>query len=476
MSSLSSIFNVALASLSTQGQTMARLQEEAASGERVIRASDDPGDAYQVMSLTSQASSLATYSKNIDNVTLNLNQASSSLEDISKSLTQVQSLLSQAANATYSDANRRAMAGQINSILEQVLTDANTASQGSYLFGGSSLSVVPYNIEKTNGQITGVTYQGSQQDLYVSVAPGVKQSSILNGNAVFSSNSRKAPVFLGNTGAQAASGTSSARGNVWMQVMHGITTYGGATGVAAGSGSAAGDTILGNRHSLKIDFDNKTVSLDDGSSVAFTPADTNLALTNAAGDRAYVDMSTLDGALTGTSTVAIQSAGKVSIDDGKTTQDIDFSSNQTVTNGTNGQVLYVDGSGITRTGVEPVQISGTYDLFNTLIQVRDLMNNTHNLSTQQQAGLLNDAISAVTEVTAGVSQSLTNVGSRIGGLSSLQQSLDNSQSNVKDQADSIQSADITQVAVDLSKAQTFYQMTLAAAAKVMNLSLLDYMK
>ncbi|RPI61754.1 MAG: flagellar hook-associated protein FlgL, partial [Planctomycetaceae bacterium] len=43
MSSMTSIFNITLSSLGTQAQAIARMQEQASTGSRLIRPSDDPG-------------------------------------------------------------------------------------------------------------------------------------------------------------------------------------------------------------------------------------------------------------------------------------------------------------------------------------------------------------------------------------------------------------------------------------------------
>ncbi|GAG40756.1 unnamed protein product, partial [marine sediment metagenome] len=44
----------------------------------------------------------------------------------------------------------------------------------------------------------------------------------------------------------------------------------------------------------------------------------------------------------------------------------------------------------------------------------------------------------------------------------------------EDEATRLQQADIAQIAIDLSRREVLYQMSLAVAAKLMSLSLLDY--
>jgi hypothetical protein len=74
---------------------------------------------------------------------------------------------------------------------------------------------------------------------------------------------------------------------------------------------------------------------------------------------------------------------RLSIDDGATwvTVPAGGQANQAVTDSRTGRVLYVDTTGIQSTGTELVRVPGTYDIFGTLISLRDLLLNPKGLST-----------------------------------------------------------------------------------------------
>jgi flagellin-like hook-associated protein FlgL len=61
-------------------------------------------------------------------------------------------------------------------------------------------------------------------------------------------------------------------------------------------------------------------------------------------------------------------------------------------------------------------------------------------------------------------------------MTTLQSSLTNMQNNNQTQTSGLQSADITELTVELAKVQNNYQLTLSAAAKVLSMSLLDYLQ
>ena len=263
------------------------------------------------------------------------------------------------------------------------------------------------------------------------------------------------------------------RGDVYLTVGHTTTTgwNTGTTGVAAGASSASGDTILGS-HTLTIRVDGGTnyIKLGSGPEVTFTVGDADLELTNETGDKVYVNMSSWVGY---TGTVSLTSNGRMSIDDGASYTAIDFSANQAVTDSENDRILYVDSSSIVRTGAEPIRVPGTYDLFGMLINVRDLLKDT-SLDQLEQSQRLGEAIYSLDEVMAGVRQQMASLGARGNAMDAMAVSLEGISANADSQMSMLRDVDIAQIAIDLARTQTFYEMTLMSVSKVMQTSLLDF--
>ncbi len=476
MSGWGTIYNNMMYGLENHSQTLVRLQEQISSGSRVIRASDDPSDAFQIMDIKSQTRTLGVYSENLDRIIMSMEQADSVMQELSSSMTLTRQRLTQAASGTYSDTQRSAMSAEIDSILDQAVTLANTSVLGQYVFGGdASTTSAPYVAHYEDGKIVSVTYEGSLRNIKVPVADGVNQSATLVGDDVFRSDQRSEPIFLGDTGATSGLGTSTVRGDVWLMVVHDTTTYGGATGVIAGSRSGDEDTIIGASHKLTLDADTNKIRLDDGQFVNFTGAEDNLELTNASGDVVYVDMQTLAGGLSGMIDITINATGKMSIDDLESTVDLTaFTNNETVTDSQTGRILYVDATQIERVGTEPVRVPGTYDMFGMLINVRDILLNDRGLSDSDQGELLSEAIESLDEVMGGLLDSMTAVGGRLQAMDTLNMTLENMKGGLDTRKSILQDADIVELAAELARTQTFYEMTLAATARVLSLSLLDY--
>jgi flagellar hook-associated protein 3 len=467
------MFETARLAISEHTAALSRLQDVVSSGVRLRRASDSPAEAFRLLGLRTEGEDLTTYRENIGRINDSLSVASSVFSQISEIMARARELVTQAGSGTYSTANRRPVAQEIDGLLEQVVSLANTHHSGRYLFGGSRTRAAPYETVSADGKITAVRYVGDRDGVEAPVAPGVDQATVLVGEEVFGSNERQAPEFYGYTGAAPGAGTSTVRSSAWLTVTHATTTYLGASGIAAGASSADGDTILGNGHTLTIDAPNQTLRLDDGTDVTYTPGDTDVCVTAANGDRVYVDTSGLNPAFQGT--VGIQATGDLSIDDGTTTTAIDFvDANLAVTDPTTGGTLYVDCTGIERTGLEVVRVPGTADLFSALIEVRDILFNTRDLPESEQLERLGDMAAIVNEVSETLTMASTSIGSGIGRMTSLDEGLEARQQQTEDQAVALENADIVQAATDLARRQTLYEMTLASAAKLLSLSLFNY--
>ncbi len=182
-----------------------------------------------------------------------------------------------------------------------------------------------------------------------------------------------------------------------------------------------------------------------------------------------------------TLTVALQSGTtyRLSIDGGASFVDVDITAggadNVAVTHDTTGEILYVDTTGIKADGSELVRVPGTYDIFNVLISARDLLRTSESSLPQGVwDSVINETIGYMKNVEDFVTEVFPVVGGRIGTLTNLQDSLKDMQWNTKDEISRLQDADIAQVAMDLARHDVLYQMSLAVAAKMFKLSLLDF--
>jgi flagellar hook-associated protein 3 FlgL len=392
--SLVGVYDQVTFALRTQMRALTILQEQAATGSRVNRTSDDPLAARDILALNSQVRSLGNCSLAIDGLVASLELCSTALSadegSVNSSLTEAQRLMTQAIGGTLTPEQQKITAGEINEILEQVVSMANSQNMGNYIFGGAGTETPPYIAERSSGTITAVNYEGSMNTRNVDVAPGVRASGVMVGKTTFGGTGPAEAVFPGDgTGVSAGTGASTATGVIWLNVV-------------------------------------------------------------------------LDG-----------SDYKLSIDGGLSYVTADGSANQAVTDSRTGQVLYVNTSNITKEGTDLVQMSGTLDVFSTLISMRDaLLSGDPDKITQLQAR----SAGIFDETQQYIVSSSTWTGAKINSLTSLKEGLQRISDNAEDRTAQLQDVDIAQVAIDLSRYQLLYEMSMNVAARALSTSLMDFLQ
>lgn len=392
--SIASMYGNVSYGLSLHSKAITQLQEQASSGNRVNRASDAPSDAYRILGLNTQERSLQGYQETVQELSGTLEISSTIIEDMASELSDTQALLTQVVSGVQDAEGQARIAESINSTLEQLVSLANTKHANQYLFSGNDTVTPPYAVERVGGVITSVTYQGSAESRNIHVADAVIVEANHVGDDIFRVDDREDPIFLGDSGVQNGTATSTVRGDVWLTVEHDGTNY--------------------------------RVSIDDG-----------------------------------TTWVTVPPGGEA---------------NQAVTDSRTGEVLYVDTTGISGTGVELVRVPGTYDVFETLINLRDLLLNERGVPTKELLAYIDESVKAVEEVRGMLIQADVSTGSKIRFLDTLNDNLENMEFDTQDETTRSQEADIAQIAIDLARREVLYQMSLSVAGTLMSTSLLDYIR
>ncbi len=477
MSSWGTIYNNTRAALAVQSRRLSELQEQAASGVRVNRASDDPPDAYRIMTLRAQARALSEYTSNLDDVTGTLELTHGVVEEVTGNLADVSQKLQQAASGTYNDQNRAILGEDIDAILRQVYALANTARAGRHLFSGAANDTPAFAAEEHDGRIVEVAYTGSSQPLPVPVAPGVEMPGAIVGREFFGENQRRPPELSGSTGAAAGSGTSTVRGNFTLELTHAGTSIQAdpdGSGLQVSGEPGVVDTLLG-EFSVVVDVGARTIAIDGGPATSFTGTETALAVAGPDGGFLHFDVTALNMGLGAPATVTVRADANASIDGGPATVIDDYGPANLAVADADGRVLYLDTTGIERTGTAAGRVPGTFDVFGTLIEARDALLNEGGLSREEQMQRLSGALEGVEAVLDHVTRGMTSVGGRLAALDTLGESLATIQASAEDQAGAIENADLVQVASELSRMQTLYEMTLASTARLLNTSLMNYL-
>ncbi|MEO8371360.1 MAG: flagellin [Candidatus Solibacter sp.] len=123
---------------------------QASSGKRVNVASDGPGEIDTILQLRTDSVHNDQVHENLAVAQSDADAADSALTAAAKIMDRARVLASQGANFTLDDASRQGMAGEVQSLLEQMVAISRTTVQGRYIFGGDTDSAPPYQIDSTS--------------------------------------------------------------------------------------------------------------------------------------------------------------------------------------------------------------------------------------------------------------------------------------------------------------------------------------
>jgi flagellar hook-associated protein 3 FlgL len=165
---------------SRQNQTVAT--DELASGRSVNQISDNPAAAAALVLNHSTSSQESQYLQNLNILQGRYQVADSALSNAVTAMTRASSLAVEGANGTMTPSNRQAIAGEVQGILNQMLSLANTSYEGAYVFAGTAVGSQPFT---QNAATNTVTYNGNQQTTQVQLSNGVSMTANMPGDQLF---------------------------------------------------------------------------------------------------------------------------------------------------------------------------------------------------------------------------------------------------------------------------------------------------
>ena len=152
--------------MSTVQSNLTQTQAQLAQGKQIINASDAPNQAATIQRMKSILSRQESYQSSLNTVKARLQGEDSTLQSVSELLIRAKEVAVQGANDTLNTGDRKALANEMQSLRDQMLSLANTRdSNGNFLFAGSRVKQ-PAFVETANGS---PVYMGDQTRMNVRV-------------------------------------------------------------------------------------------------------------------------------------------------------------------------------------------------------------------------------------------------------------------------------------------------------------------
>jgi flagellar hook-associated protein 3 FlgL len=130
------------------------LQNQIASGYRLHRPSDDPVGVHQTLLLTEQIARNEQYGRNLENGLSRLSFTENSLSEISNLINSIYSTGIQGDNDTMSTEDLEALAVEVEQLIQQLVSEANSQYNGVYVFAGQWTQTMPFDDVQGPGGIT----------------------------------------------------------------------------------------------------------------------------------------------------------------------------------------------------------------------------------------------------------------------------------------------------------------------------------
>jgi len=272
-----------LTSILEQQARLSDIQEQISSGKRLLRPSDDPTGAAQILRLEQSLSVTNQYQRNAGNALNRLTLEESTLDSVQDSLIRIREIAIQGANPIIGNTDRLALAQEVRERLNELVSLANTRDANQeYLFSGYKVTTKPF-AEAADGTFV---YSGDQGQRALQISSGRQMMdsdsgndafvNIKNGNGKFQTN---ANALNGGTGVfdvgQVVDPTAYVSDTYTITIAGtpGNLTY-GVTGVASGAVVAPG------------------TAFSDGGTIQFNGIQTGITGAPVAGDTFTISPST----------------------------------------------------------------------------------------------------------------------------------------------------------------------------------------
>ncbi|MDD3328561.1 MAG: flagellar hook-associated protein FlgL [Zoogloea sp.] len=254
------IYETGLASMQKQNNRLLDTMEQAATGRRVLRPSDDPVASARALEVSQSKSVNSLYAANQGYANDTLKLVDSKLGAANEVVTYLRTRAVESGNGGYSASDQAAIGVDVAQQFDELLGIANSQdATGDYVFSGYSSNTRPF----AGSLAAGVQYQGDQgvRTLQISASRNLPVSS--SGEEIFNTlragtGSAFALGAAGNSGTAQVSGLSLSgysghnfRIDVGADPVTGLTTYTAFDTTSGGAGvpltstlGANGETVL----------------------------------------------------------------------------------------------------------------------------------------------------------------------------------------------------------------------------------------
>ncbi len=171
------------AAIQQSEQSLQSAMSQLSSGKRVTLPSDDPLAFAQNLQSLAASANVDRYTTSADTVLSQAQMADSALSSVTTSLTQAISLGTEGGDSSVTSAQREALAQQVQGLLANVVSQANTTANGMAVFAGTGSTTTPFVADPATAN--SYSYTGSSDTNQAQVGDNLQVTTGLPGSSIF---------------------------------------------------------------------------------------------------------------------------------------------------------------------------------------------------------------------------------------------------------------------------------------------------
>ena len=172
--------NMLLGSMNSSMRKILELEGQISSGYRILKPSDDPLGANRTLEIQSMLDEIARYRENIQTADHRLSSTESALRNLDDLLDSAKTIMLREVGSSSTTDTRANSAIEIDNILEQALSLANSRFGNHYLFGGTVDGADPFSLMSDY-----VLYNGDENEESVQISAGITMAANITGSSAF---------------------------------------------------------------------------------------------------------------------------------------------------------------------------------------------------------------------------------------------------------------------------------------------------
>jgi flagellar hook-associated protein 3 FlgL len=157
------------------------VEQEVETGQQLTTPGQNPTATAIVLPLQQQLASQTQYQANLTTDASLLQNTGSALQNVSSAISQANSLLLSGLGTTSTSTDNQALAEQVESVIQGLVSTANSSFDGQYLFGGSDTQNPPFTVLASGA----IRYNGDSASINSNLDSGLVASNNVSGVTAF---------------------------------------------------------------------------------------------------------------------------------------------------------------------------------------------------------------------------------------------------------------------------------------------------